>query len=139
MPETIVATKLCNALIVDAQVKAGLLSTISTVPLLGAAERAIGGALDDYREAYGGLWVGGKATLTTTALHFAPNALNRAVHSGDASVRVPLSDIVDLRAEWGVLTGIVCINTARGTLKIRCYFSKKFMALIEQTKRENPA
>jgi hypothetical protein len=134
MSETIVTTKLCNALITDAQVKGALLSTLSTVPLLGAAERAIGGALDDYREAYGGLWVGGKATLTPTALLFAPNALNRAIHSGDSSVRVPLSEIVNLRAEWGFVTGIVCIDTARGTLKIRCYFSKAFMALIEQTR-----
>jgi hypothetical protein len=134
MPETVVATKLCNALIADAQVKGAVLSSVAAIPMLGNAQRAIGGALDDYREAYGGLWVGGKATLTTTALRFAPNSLNRAIHRGDSSVSVALSEIVNLRSEWGFVTGIVCVDTASGTLKIRCYFSKAFMALIERTR-----
>ncbi len=36
--------------------------------------------IEGFRQSHGGLWVGGRVTLTDSALEFSPNAVNRVVH-----------------------------------------------------------
>lgn len=109
----IVATRAANALIADARAKA-----------LG---QPIDGVLGCATAIYGGLWVGGRATLTREQLAFHPNSVNRAIHSeGSLDIEIPLSDIEKVEVLPGVLTRIIAITTKRQFVKIRCFRADAF-------------
>jgi len=129
MPEHVIAAKVANALIQDVQVKGASVAQVADAFVPGVD--VITPVLDGFRAAYGGLWVGGKATLTNLALRFSPNALNRAVQSGSLDVTVPLADVVAVRKIRGFVTNIVAVETAGYAFKLRCYGAKAFADAIE--------
>jgi len=88
--------------------------------------------IEGFRAFYGGLWVGGTAVLTATALTFRPNDLNRAMHKGDLSFSVPLTEVSGVRFERGFVTSIVVVATPHGTFKLRCYGARQFKEEIER-------
>ncbi len=118
-----IATKTANALIEGAQ-PVDALNLIAGVAQ--AASSAAGGT--------GGLWVGGKAMLYPDRLTFQPNDLNRSLHAGDVSAAVPLSSITAVIDRFGLLSGIVEVQTsAARTFKLRCFGAKDFSARIRET------
>jgi hypothetical protein len=125
MSETILASKMANALFAEAQ------SAISDT------YGAIRGATEQQRAIHGGLWVGGKAVLTTAALRFAPNGLNKAVHvGGDALVfDVPLSRVTAVRMRKAFVTNIVDIDTPEGTYSLRCWGAQAFAEALDAAVR----
>jgi len=124
-PENVIARKLANALMKDAEIGD------RTQSLLGAGGRLGTNAI---KKLMGGLWVGGTAYLTKDAVEFHPNGLNRAIHKDpeSLSVVIPLRGITDVETRFGIGTQIIDIKTAIGTLSIRCYgapgFAKKINA-----------
>ena len=72
---TIIASKLANAFVPDAEMSRGARRAF----LFGSAS-----SVDWLRQRMGGLWVGGRVTLTGEALWFSPNALNAAAHADDS-------------------------------------------------------
>ncbi|MEO0450129.1 MAG: hypothetical protein AAFZ74_07450 [Pseudomonadota bacterium] len=124
-PENVIARKLANALMKDAEIGD------RTQSLLGAGGRLGTNAV---KKLMGGLWVGGTAYLTKDAVEFHPNGLNRAIHKDpeSLSVVIPLRGITDVETRFGIGTQIIDIKTAIGTLSIRCYgapgFAKKINA-----------
>jgi hypothetical protein len=130
MSDEILAQRVANALIEDAQVKTSS---------LGAGDV---GVIEDvvarYRANVGGLWVGGRATLTATALTFAPNAMNRAVQTGSLDLAVPLSAILDVSVQQSFVTNIVVVRTPQSVLKIRCYGAKTFAQQIRDAAAGQP-
>lgn len=129
MPEEVIAAKVVNALIQDVQVRGA--STAQVADAFVPGVDVITPVLDGFRAGYGGLWVGGKATLTNLALRFSPNALNRAVQTGTLDVTVPLADVVAVRLIRGFVTNIVAVETAGFVFKVRCYGAKAFSDAIE--------
>jgi len=127
-----VAKKLCNVLIEDAQEDFSLATNVADVLGIDFNEDIISSVLDTYKEAYGGLWVGGTVLLTNTEIMFTPNAMNNAFHKGDNSVTIPLSLITSVEDEYGFITKIVKVTTKYGIFKIRCFGAKKFRELISQ-------
>jgi hypothetical protein len=110
MRDQVLMSKLANALIEDAQ------SHISSlVPVLSA-----------FRAVWGGLWVGGRVTLTSETVSFAANAMNRIAQSGTLDVSVPLKQVTDVEVLPGLFTNIVAISTPDRVLKVRCYWAPKF-------------
>jgi hypothetical protein len=109
----VVATRVANALIDDARVNGGE-----------------GVAIGLVRRSYGGLWVGGRATLTTEAIRFRPNGVNRAVQTGTLEFEIPLTQITSVEVLPGVLTRIIEIRTAGSVAKIRCFRADVFAAQI---------
>lgn len=79
-----------------------------------------------FRQRYGGLWVGGRATLTTADLRFRPNAVNRAVQTGSLDVTVPLASVTNVELLRGVLTQIIAVGTPGFLVKIRCFRARAF-------------
>ena len=79
MPEEVLITKVANALIEDVNVHV-------TVPVLSV-----------FRAAWGGLWVGGRVTLTAKTVSFSANGLNRIMQSGTLDVSVPLAQVTDVK------------------------------------------
>lgn len=123
MPRQIIGTRFANALVQDAEFSVpdipGLDSItpgIETVPYV----------ISVFKNAYGGLWVGGRATLTTTELSFQPNATNRAFHTGTLDITVPLPAIAGVEVARGFVTKIIAIRTPRFVVKIRCYGAAAF-------------
>ena len=101
-----VISKLCNALIPDAE------ANIDFHLRKG------------FKKWFGGLWVGGKVTISESGLSFRPNGLNSALHSNDCSVDIPFSDLRSARKEFGFITGIVVVGHRDGEFRFRCFGSK---------------
>jgi hypothetical protein len=108
------AARAANALIQDA-----------TSPLENLAG-GIGGGIRRSRKRYGGLWVGGRVTLTPAELGFAPNGANRLLHDGDPSVAIPLAAIRQIDVEPGLVTKIVAVTWRGGVARFRCYRAARF-------------
>lgn len=118
-PSDIIERRAANALIPEA-VASGLMPPVRlSVELVRALNR--------------GLWVGGEAQLTSSALVFRPNALNKFFHDDPdgLEVIVPLRKIVAVRVRAGFVTDIIHIETTAGQLSIRCFKAKQFAQKIE--------
>jgi hypothetical protein len=114
----LIAKKLVNALIPNAQTRA-------LIPRQRLIYR--------FKKHYGGLWVGGTLYLKACSIEFRPNALNKAVHTGDMRREVMLQDIADLKTRFGILTGIIDITfTNASTFTFRCFGAKLFAERIRQ-------
>jgi hypothetical protein len=109
----ILATRAANALI------QGAASPIENLSNVGRGIRR-------YRQRHGGLWVGGRVTLTSAELSFAPNAANRLVHDGDPSVAIPLSAIRQVDIEPGFVTQIIAVTWTGGVARFRCFKAAGF-------------
>lgn len=105
---TVIISRVANALIADADVTAAVTSVNRRV-------------LDRYRRRYGGLWVGGRLTVTDTDVAFHANALNRSIQSGQLDIVVDLRSIESVEVLPGVLTKIIAIHTADRVTKVRCF------------------
>ena len=127
-----IMSKVANALVEDAVFH---LSTFNSVlKAAGAPPGTVGGVLAEFKNYYGGLWVGGRVTLTDSSVMFAPNAMNRAVHTGTLDVTIPLTEISHVECLPGLVTKIVAIHTAGGVLKVRCYGARALAKAIEQAR-----
>jgi hypothetical protein len=113
-PRDVLATRAANALIQDA-----------TSPIENL-QGAVGRGIRRYRRSHGGLWVGGRVTLTCAELSFAPNAANRLLHDGDPSVAIPLSAIRQVDVEPGLVTKIVAVTWTGGVARFRCHQAAGF-------------
>ena len=126
---TIIASKLANAFVPDAEMSRGARRAF----LFGSAS-----SVDWLRQRMGGLWVGGRVTLTSDAVWFSPNALNAAAHEHDTAQAVALADVVDVTDRFGWLTRIVDVRTSDDTvLTFRCFgapaFAEKIRAAVAAT------
>lgn len=115
-------TKLANVLVEDAS------SPLEAVP-------GFKREMDRWRRRDGGLWVGGRVTLSDTELVFTANAANRAVQNGTMDVTVDLRQIQDVRFTKALGMNIVDVGWPSGRLRIRCYGAKRFAAAVEAARR----
>lgn len=109
---TVITSRLANALIENVHV--GLPTTSAAGQVLGR-----------YRRRYGGLWVGGRLTVTTTDVQFHANALNRSIQSGQLDIAVDLDSIESVELLPGVLTKIIALQTSDRVVKLRCFGAAK--------------
>jgi hypothetical protein len=123
MSSDIVAKRGANALITDAQV---------TLPSLTPHLHQLEATLDRFKSAHGGLWVGGRATLTTQSLCFRPNAVNRGIHAGPLDIEIPLPDIVSIEVLPAFVSSVIAIRTPQSAVKIRCFRADAFASHIAQ-------
>ncbi|BBZ15193.1 hypothetical protein MBRA_53880 (plasmid) [Mycobacterium branderi] len=103
---------------------------IENVDVTFPAAPAARGVLGRYRRRYGGLWVGGRLTVTSTDVQFHANALNRSIQSGQLDIVVDLRSIESVELLPGVLTKIVAIRTDEGVTKFRCFGAAKIAEQI---------
>lgn len=141
VPNVAIDKRLANALFANAKMSNQAVAEISKFVgrfVEGAAinPKALQATLGAFSEHYGGLWVGGKATLTDRALLFEPNALNRFIHeNGDAlQLNLDLKQIDSVTTRFGWLTGIIDITMGDAVISIRCFGSKAFATNIERTR-----
>lgn len=135
----IIETRVANALFANARMSA------AAAKLVGELAKGIGAAgavnpieatksvLTAFADHYGGLWVGGRATLTDTMLTFEPNVLNRLLHENGEALRLdlPLAAIDQVATRFGWFTGIIDVTAQGAVFSLRCYGSKGFAAKID--------
>lgn len=130
MDGPVLASRVANALVEDAR--------LDLSPEVAQALDAAGltpspnveAVLDRFRDHYGGMWVGGRVTLTPTSYGFRPNAINRTVQSGTLDVQVPTAAIGDVELETGFPTRIVAAHVGTKVIRVRCYGAAKLAAAI---------
>lgn len=106
---------------------------LDALQTLDAEQRAaVVAAMDAFRAAYRGGWVGGQAFLTCTELVFIPRAAHRAGHPAALAFRIPLTDILALDVERGLLRDTLTIRTIKGRLKLRALVARRFGARLER-------
>src|SRR5687768_7655718 len=94
--------------------------------------------LDAFSARYGGLWVGGRATLTQHALTFEPSAMNRKLHAHGHALRldIPLAAIDAVETRFGMVTRIIDIVAEGATVSIRCFRSEQFATSIRRARED---
>ena len=131
--EMSIEKKVCNALIENANPNFNFyLISFVTSGVVGAI--GMGAIMGSFKKMMGGLWVGGTTYLTKEKIIFTPNKLNKMLQSNIDHLEIPLLDIVSIKKEFGVVTGIVRLETENGILKLRCYGASKFMEKIVKTR-----
>lgn len=140
--QKVLETRIANALFGDARISQKALAALSVVSRQGGPGAALGMAsiqptLDAFARFYGGLWVGGRVTLSERVLTFEPNAINRAIHENGDSLRLdlPLRQIDMVRTRFGFISGIVDIVTDERIFSLRCFGAKRFAARIDAARR----
>jgi hypothetical protein len=123
MSPGIVAKRAANALITDAEAK---------LPTLTPRAHQVEATLDRFKSAHRGLWVGGRATLTTESVSFHPNAVNRGIHAGSLDIEILLPDIVSIEVLPAFVSSVIAIRTPRSAVKIRCFRADAFARQIAQ-------
>lgn len=131
MPERILKSKLVNFLVADAELNHSNVDDIYCEAGAGDVD-ALSGVLEAFKEAYGGMWVGGKLVLSQTRVRLNANAMNRLVQDGTLDIELPLELIRNVSIEGGFITKIVRLDTDAGSVKFRCYGAKEVASLIEQ-------
>ena len=126
--EALIDYRTCNALMSDAEPKTSLFGAKTPTALLALASHIAGG-----------LWVGGRAFLTTHRLVFEPNALNRAVHRKLEPVAVDLKAVAAVTHRFGLVTSIVDVVTAGRTLSMRSHNARAFAEQIRAAARNKGA
>lgn len=130
--EALIDYRTCNALMAGAEPKTSLFvppNRAKTPTALLALASTVAG----------GLWVGGRAFLTTHRLVFEPNALNRAVHRHLEPVAVDLKAVAAVTHRFGLVTSIVDVVTAGRTLSIRSHNARAFAEQIRAAARTKGA
>lgn len=125
MAADVISSRMANALFREARVA----GWVANAPVHAAVEQQ--------RALHGGLWVGGKAELTSKEIRFAPNAMNRAVHANGGTLQwaVPLNAIVAVHLRKAFVTNIIDIETDGGVLSLRCWRAQAFADDVEQARR----
>jgi hypothetical protein len=120
--EAMIDYRICNALIADA------VADIPVLDALGSRGRAttLSASLNWASRSMGGLWVGGRAFLTSHRFVFMPNDMNRALHKDLRTIAVDLKDIVAVTDRFGLVTRIIDIQTHTGVLSIRSPDARAF-------------
>lgn len=83
----------------------------------------------------GGMWIGGRITLTTRRLHFAADALNRMLHSGPTEVDLDLREFLGTSVQGGLLPTVVVVLPG-AELWIRCLGARRLADEIDQAVRD---
>ena len=131
MAEEILKSKLVNFLVADAQLNHANVGHLFSVAESGDVD-ALAEVLEAFKEAYGGLWVGGKMVVTQTVVRLSANAMNRVVQEGTLDIELPLALVRKVSVEGGFLTKIVRMDTDAGSVKFRCFGAKDIVSLIEK-------
>lgn len=134
--DPLIATSRARIFVADADVElvfyAAFCRGLGELQALNAEQRAaVAAAMDAFRAAYRGGWVGGQVFLTHAEMVFIPRSAYRAGRAAELAFRVPLTEILALEAERGLLRDTLTIRTIRGRLKLRSFMARRFGARIE--------
>ncbi|AZV26760.1 hypothetical protein CT157_12315 [Pseudomonas syringae] len=129
MAEEVLKSKMVNFLVTDAELNYEDVGEFYEVVGSGNVG-VLAGVLEGFRNHYGGLWVGGRVTVTENAVYLNANAMNRMAQDGTLDVEIPMPAIRKVTVEGGFVTKIVRLDTDAYSVKFRCYGAKDVASLI---------
>jgi hypothetical protein len=134
--DPLIAMTGARVLVPDADVElvfyAAFCRGLGELQALNAEQRAaVVAAMDAFRDVYRGGWVGGQAFLTSAEMVFIPHAAHRAGNPAALAFRIPLTDILALEVEHGVLRDTLTLRTIKGRLRLRSFLARRFGARIQ--------
>ena len=98
-------------------------------PVGRGLDSIITGALDQLA---GGTWVGGEVVITTDAIRFAANRLNRAIQTGELDATIPLSAVAKAGITGGIGTKIITAELLDGSqFQFRCTGARDVLTLLD--------
>ena len=127
--ESVIVSRVANALVEDAQRSpdAG-----AVVDAAGGSSDSVDWVLDRFRAQYGGLWVGGRLTLTANRLEFHPNGVNRIANRGSLDVEIDLREVTGpITVLPGVVTKIIAVPVGGRVFKARCWGAARMAEQIQ--------
>jgi hypothetical protein len=86
--------------------------------------------INRFKRKWGGLWVGGRVSISPSGVSFSPNTLNRVLHEPLEPIHTLATDIRSVTREFGWFTGIVVVAHKQGEFRFRCYGAKKMAATM---------
>lgn len=98
-------------------------------------EYGSGAAVSLFKRAMGGLWVGGRVTLTRTQLAFNPNRLNSSMHKGEIDWIIKLSDIESIEVTSSIGMPVTNVATKERRVRFRCWGAKRFVSRIDDQRQ----
>lgn len=131
MSEQLIASRTADARVLKAELALGPAS----VAALPGQEAGGEGVVDWFRGVHGGLWVGGRATLTDRRLHFEANPLHKMVHTGPSEVDVDLRHVLDVTVRAGVLADTVQVLLPGAVLQLRGWGARAFAQQVSDAVR----
>jgi len=127
--QPVIVSKVANALVEDAERSPGMGPVVDAT---GGSSDSMDWVLDRFRQHYGGLWVGGRLTLTTAKLEFHPNGLNRLANRGTLDIEIDLRSVTGPVAVLpGVATKIIAVPVAGRVFKARCWGAQSMADQIQ--------
>ena len=133
MAADVILSKLANAFVEDVALD-------ETVPSPGGRADGVDGVdgVDAAREHLGGLWVGGRLTLTTDELTFRPNGLNESIHTGSLGIAIPLRAVEEVLDLPGVLTKVIGVRHDGRVDRFRTWGARKVAQRIRDAAGRHP-
>lgn len=111
-------TKFCNIFSEDIEAK-------NITVRSGLASHSIKDTIDKIKKKKGGLWVGGKFTISEGGFNFYTNTMNKAAHISDADISFDLSEIKKVWRDFGWVSGIINLQLENQLVRVRCFGAKK--------------
>ena len=124
--ERVLAYRVCGACLADAE------PSFLAKLVANAADADVDTSVGFIRKMTGGIWVGGRAILTTHRIVFLPNMLNRVLHEDLTPLAIALTDAIEVVHRFGIVTSIVDVKSTRLTITFRGYRMKSFVADIRR-------
>lgn len=119
-------TKFCNYFSSSAQAE-------SLEVNFGLYKANINDHIDQYKSKQGGLWVGGKFTISDDEFRFSTNTANLIVHKESSDFSFPMQVVKSVRREFGWITGILVFELEDRIVKVRCFGAKKIAQLLNNS------
>lgn len=89
-------------------------------------------SIEKYKRKHGGLWVGGKFTISNEEFRFSTNTANQIVHKENCDLSFPMSDVKSIYREFGWITGILNFELDDRIIAVRCFGAKKIAARLNK-------
>lgn len=93
-------------------------------------------ALESFRATYVSGPVGGTAFVTEREIVFIPARAVGAERPGEASFRVPLTEIVAIEVSRGLFNDALTVKTPKGRFELRAFRARGFAAVLARTWNE---
>lgn len=89
-------------------------------------------SVGNYKAKHGGIWIGGKFTISNDEFRFSTNTANQIVHNENCDVFFHMSDVKNIYREFGWVTGILNFELEDRIIAVRCFGAKKIAALLKK-------
>ncbi|MDC7233536.1 MAG: hypothetical protein PQJ58_09910 [Spirochaetales bacterium] len=98
----------------------------------GLFKQDINKNIKSYIKHHGGLWIGGKFTISDGRFNFSMNSINRTIHPSESDLSFSMSEVKSVWRDFGWISGILNFEFEDKIVKLRCFGAKSVAETISQ-------